>query len=887
MKRSFLLGLAGMAGLMMVPLSGKEPEIRLEKEVAGIRYGVYEDRECQIPLLDEQGERIELISDEHGILSSPVPIASPSYLQQTGTVTGYYYDAQIYPLRQDTFILPVCPIEVNVDCSEWNEGTFQILDEDREVIIMEWSLEDCENPSVEDVGSCLDAEKSYVLVQKGLPEWMYGKELPFTIPAGPVETIRLVPERISYGKAIVNMEGIVEGYESIWQLFADEECMEPAEDVYGEQVKIETDGTYTFDLPEGSYRWKNVRDDLHYLKENIQQLTVTSGKIDEIKIGNTLIQPVVTLLDGQMNPLDGSFDVMDEEGETVSVSSKQSVVLKRDHTYRIIPRTVPDGYYIPDAVEVKTVYDNGTVHDIDVTASCFSIFLHLIDQQTENGISGAEFAVYDDQNSLLSVVRSEKGGAQLCDVKAGKSYRIHQIRTTGTWLPVEDQILSVPLFGEKEIHLTMEAEGYVHLSASIMDSFLQPVPKGSLSVFMDVDCTVPAYDIHGMPITGSAFVKADVRNGSYYVRMDDVGQQWYLNQQPVLIAVDHAMSELASGNVVTQRADYSFSIKDDLGNDIGDDFVVELYENGRKTGTVKADGTSVVRQGFDLNRDSVYQVRTVCMQGQYVFSSDKRNLTIAKEVPQESQGEIITAVPYVTLRVMEDQAGLSGSYRIYSDRECTILAESISDADDQMHHVWNLRDGTYWITTESLNDSWYPRAQEVSIKLDHSRSWNETVLMSHTPVTMILSSMDEKGQSLDGTMVEIRAMDGTVQQTAVFTDGLLVLQGSWLKKGCSYVVAEIQTPDGYHRCADIQFTVPLHQPSTTPSISIVHQKQQRIVLPQKENTTSSFMPEEQKEAESAEQKRELSSPVFMGMAVSAGILISAVIILKNISKGKV
>ena len=29
MKMSFLLSLAGMAGLMMVPLSGKEPEIRL------------------------------------------------------------------------------------------------------------------------------------------------------------------------------------------------------------------------------------------------------------------------------------------------------------------------------------------------------------------------------------------------------------------------------------------------------------------------------------------------------------------------------------------------------------------------------------------------------------------------------------------------------------------------------------------------------------------------------------------------------------------------------------------------------------------------------------------------------------------------------------------
>ena len=45
--------------------------------------------------------------------------------------------------------------------------------------------------------------------------------------------------------------------------------------------------------------------------------------------------------------------------------------------------------------------------------------------------------------------------------------------------------------------------------------------------------------------------------------------------------------------------------------------------------------------------------------------------------------------------------------------------------------------------------------------------------------------------------------------------------------------------------------------------------------------------EEQKKAESVEQKVELSSPVFMGMAVSAGILISAMLILKNISKDKV
>ena len=886
MKRSFLLSLAGMAGLMVLPLHGQQPLMKLEEEVEGIRYGLYEDEDCLIPLVDEEDHPVEIISGENGILTLNHQITDPYYLRQSGTVRGYYYDPQIYSSGQDHFILPVYPIEAGVDCGECREGTFQIYEAQKEVMVMEWSLEDCENPSVEEIGSQLEAGKEYVLVQKDLPEWMYGMELPFQVPEYAEEKLIIKAEQMMYGSLSFHLEGLKQENGFRYQLFEDEECSQPAEDIDGNEVKMEGNGTYRYSLPEGSYWLKAVNQDLYYLPVSVQNVSVTAKQEKQVVLDHTLICPVVTLLDEKMHPIKGSFEVSCDEEEEMRVESQHSLNLKRNRIYTITPVSVPAGYYFPSAVTYETVYENGIVRNIDLTASSFTVILSLKDQQTDQAIGGAEFGIYDEAGKMVCSVRTVNGEAEMTGLEAGKSYRIHQTRTTDAWLPVKDQIVTIPVSGDPLIHVALYAEGYVHLRASIVDDEGSVISDGVISVFDDPLCTVPSVDIHGRKITSTGFLQSDVHNGTYYVKLDGIGETWYMREEAVKVQADHSLSSIAEASVATRQVDCSIVVKDDRGNTV-DDFVVDIYSGGKKTGRMKADGTTALKQGISFSRNTDYLIRPVCLHGQYVFDEKGETLSVSKMLPIEMESMEISVTPYVGLHVLDSQDGLSTTYQVYTDSDCTKQAADLIRSKDGGKKTWNLADGTYWVKTESIISSWYPDSHPVSIVLDHTRSWNENVLMEHAPVTVVLSSIDEDGKPLSDAMVEIRSMDGAVQQTGTFTEGLLVVQGSWLCKGESYVVSEIQTPDGYHRCADVQFTVPSDQPSMLPSITIPHQKKQAIILVEQEKTPvmKHETPQVQETVES--KKYSFSTSVLPGAVVIGGVLISAFVILKNISKRKV
>ena len=885
MKKSFLLSLAGMAVLMILPVQGMNSVMRLESDVAGIRYGVYADEDCLIPLVDENSLPIEAVSNEDGILSCIPKTSEPFYLRQSGTVKGYYLDPQIYSSGQDRFILPVYPIEAEVDCGDLKEGTFQIYDEKKEVMIMEWSLEDCENPSVEQIGDELEAGHGYVLVQKDLPEWMYGQELPFQIPEYAEEKIVLQPQQVSFGKVHFTMNGLNPEHDFVYQLFLDETCSEPALTISGNEVRMDQTGPYEFFLKEGTYWLKAIQEDVHYLPVAVHTVSLKEKQETQINLDHTIIAPVLTLLDEQMNPLEGNFEVTDESGEVMHVASQQSVVLKRNHTYTITAVNVPSGYYIPSSIHLETVYENGIVNNIDVTASGFTVTLFLKDQQTEQGIGGSEFAVYDEMDQLLSTVHTDHGQAVLTGLHAGKSYRIHQIRTTDTWLPVQDQILSIPYSGDSYVQVFFFAQGYVHLNASVVNEKQAVISSGIISVYDDPSCTVVSLDIHGKPISAAGILQADVYNGTYYLSLDEIDDTWYLLENAVSVTVDHAVGVNVEASLKSEKVDSSFQIRDDQGNDV-EGFTVELYENGTFIHRIRPDGTSISSQGIQLKRNHDYQLRYVCLKGQYVYADEMQPLSVSSTLPSDRNVNELTVIPYVSLHVLDEMDGLSTRYRVYMDAECTEEAVNLTGTEKTSHNTWNLGDGTYWVKTESIGDCWYPSSVPMSIRLDHSRSWNENMLMKHTPVTMVLTSVDEEGQALDDTMVEIRSTDGTLMETGVFTEGMLVLQGTWLHKGKSYVVSEVQTPSGYLRCADIQFTVPFIQPSMIPSVTIVHQKQQRITLPQLDSGKTTVKKEEPQKEESV-RNPENRGGLLTKTIIATGIAVSAYLVLKNISGRKV
>ena len=303
-------------------------EVILQEAVKGIRYGLFEDEDCLVPLVDENNQPIEVVSDEEGKLDINIETDTPFYLLQTGSTVGYHYDPVIYPTDQDRFILPVYPIEVDVDCSKVESGTFAVYDEEMEVMIMEWSLEDCDNPSVMDIGGELEAGKNYVLVQKDLPEWMYGSDIPFSVPLEKQE-VSLTVEQMTYGTLGVKLQGLEKKHAFQWQLFEDEACTQAATDTDGKEVMIKGVDDDLFRLKEGDYFLKAISEDDNYLPVEVMEVSVAEKQKTMVELTAVPIRPVVTLLDEKMHPLEGSFDVIDEVGEVIHVQSKQAVQLKK------------------------------------------------------------------------------------------------------------------------------------------------------------------------------------------------------------------------------------------------------------------------------------------------------------------------------------------------------------------------------------------------------------------------------------------------------------------------------------------------------------------------------------------------------------------------------
>ena len=858
-------------------------EVILQEAVKGIRYGLFEDEDCLVPLVDENNQPIEVVSDEEGKLDINIETDTPFYLLQTGSTVGYHYDPVIYPTDQDRFILPVYPIEVGVDCSKVESGTFAVYDEEMEVMIMEWSLEDCENPSVMDIGGELEAGKNYVLVQKDLPEWMYGSDIPFSVPMEKQE-VSLTVEQMTYGTLEVKLQGLEKKHAFQWQLFEDEACTQAATDTDGKEVMIKGVDDDLFRLKEGSYFLKAINEDMNYLPVEVMEVSVAEKQKTMVELTAVPIRPVVTLLDEKMHPLEGSFDVIDEVGEVIHLQSKQAVQLKRNQTYRIVPVDVPSGYYIPSSILYSTETLDGIIHNVDITARRFTVTLHLNDMQTGEGIGGCEFGVYDENQNLITTVRVSDGRAQINGLSAGKSYRIHQIRTADTWLPVQDQTITIPMEGETEIHVRFTVEGYVHFSAGITSLSNEMIEDGVVALYVDEACTIPASDIRDRKITGGNRIQADVRNGTYYLRMEDVSDIWYLNSETVKVTADHASSSYVTASITTRKIDLSFTVKDDQDTLLSD-FTVDLFEKGRKIATLQANGESAAQQGIQLKRNTDYQVKWTAVKGQYVYDSKMQPLKIETMLSLQPQSVQMEAVPYVNLQVLTQQKGTGASYQVYSDPQCTIQAEDVLQENTSAKGIFHLYDGIYWIKTQSIASSWYPHTDPIHVSVDHHRAWNENVIVEHVPVSMMLSSTDSAGQTLDGTMVEIRNLNGELMETAVFTDGMLVLQEGWLRRGESYVVSEIQTPAGYHKCADVQFTVPSSQPSSDPVITIVHEKAKTVTL-QKKQQDPVKKQDVIEEKPSEETKTEWYESL-KGVIVAAGLFVSLGILLKNITFKKV
>lgn len=872
--------------MMALPLQGEEEiplSLRLETETAGFVYGLYSDRECELPFLNDDDTPVILESDEDGSLTSVQNMSQESvYIRQISSITGYHVDPQVYCLDRTLHTLPVYPIEVSVDTGEMETGTYRILDEQEE-IVLEWSLEDCDNPCIEDIGSLLDAGSTYLLKRMDEDEWAIHKELPFTIPLHPQKTELKVPVMI-YGRLNVNwVKPLPEN--GLFGLFMDEESEHPVNDVFGHPVimDVQNETEWSFPLLQGNYVLREMECDEHCVDTPIQEVEITEKQNTDIRLNKEFLRTMVSLCNEDGRLLEGTILVEDEEGNQETMQSGQEIILRKNTSYRLIPTGVASGYYIPDMV---TLHSTEQVPDPAVIqANPFQITFFNRDQTTGAVLSGGEFVIEDLNGSQIAIIHGNTEGTVLPDLTCGMTYRIHQVRKIDMYLPMQDVIFAIPERGEQNWNVEGNSVGYVGLMSSVYDNNGNVITEAGFKVWMDENCTIPAVDIQGMQIQGTGTLQAEVVDGTYYVSVTSMPQAYYRIMETGRIDCAHAQSVHVNVPFHTAKADFFVTVQEEEGN-MPEDFTIVVKKEGRHIGTLKNDGTSSCEQGLQVLAGGTYSLALKGDETHYIFETEEKTMEVPLYMPQDVPATVYKAVPYVSFTVMNPDAQGQAAYDLFTDRECTRKAVSVKETKDS--NTWNLHDGTYYLRQTSIHPSWYENDEIQQIDLNHHRSWKESRVMRNMPVTVQLSCVDEDGITVHGAMYEIQDGDLNTLETIVIGNDTVTLQGTWLHRGNSYTVHQIRSADGYDTSPDIVFTVPQKTPSTTPNITLPQAKKSLVTLkPNYEKTSEKENPklvEKQDKKEENRSDAENDHWIITGAGIGALVLCSGIILLKKFTR---
>ncbi|MGM9940400.1 MAG: collagen binding domain-containing protein [Bulleidia sp.] len=879
MKRNPLLLTAGLMTMAVLPLQGKGGDplpLHLETDTAGFIYGLYEDEGCQLPLLNEDDEPVILKSDEEGILT---PLMDPPeetvYLRQISSVTGYHVDPQVYCMDGSLQTLPVYPIEVSVDTEQLETGTFRIENEQEE-IVLEWSLEDCENPSVEEIGSLLDVGNTYVLKRMDTDEWALHREVPFTIPLTPEKTELKVPV-IVYGRLSVNWEKPLPE-NGVFGLFEKQDDEEPVRDVFERPVimDLHEQSEWSFPLLQGNYVLKEMECDEHCIDSPVCEVKITERQTTELSLYKEFLKTVIRLCNGDGKLLEGTILVEDEEGSQETLQSGQELILAKDTSYVITPTDIASGYYIPDSTTLRT--GQSQVEPFEIMATPFHVTFFNRDRTTGSPLSGGQFVIEDLSGTQIGLINGNTEGTPLSDLHCGTTYRIHQVRKTDMYTPMEDVIFAIAEKGDPEVVINGYSTGYVRLVASASDDQGNVITDSLLKVWTDASCTQQALDIHGLPIQGTGSINADVPDGTYHVSAESMPQSYYRIPSSVPVVCDHVHSVHSLASLQTAEADFLIRIQDQDGNDL-EGFSVTVRKEGRTVGTLKNDAVSARGQGMAVLAGGTYSLKLKGDENHYIFDTEEKTIEIPLYQPEETLTTVYTATPYVSFTLVSTDVQAETSYELYTDVSCAEKAVSVRQTGDS--RMWNLYDGTYYLRQTSIHPAWYENSEVYRVDLDHTRSWKESRRVMESPVTVNLMCMDEEGNTVEGAMYEIMDMNENTLETVVIGTGNAVLQGSWLHRGTSYIIRQIRSAEGYDTSADVVFTVPQNRPSTTPNVTLPQQKKETINLNRlKENKPEKQVRKQNHPEEIKEQEPESDHGIRAGIGIGAVVLCSCIVLLK-------
>lgn len=615
-------------------------------------------------------------------------------------------------------------------------------------------------------------------------------------------------ETIELNKTEKGSNVAVEG--AVYGLYNQEKIATIEKDTLLDVLMTDKDGKGTFDvdLPVGNYYVKEIEAPEGYiLSEDVKMINfnettdfVINVEDDYIKVNISKVNKEGEMLEGaKLQVVDKQGNVVVEEWTTETDAKEIAKILNVGETYTL-QETVPPAGYATATDKDFVVLNTGDVQTVEMIDYDTKI---EISKKNEDGkiIEGAELKLVEvaengsekEIESWTSGTTAHKLNRQLV---VGNTYKVIEMAPPAGYVTVDaiefvvedtDEIQEVAMV-DKETKVSVYKQD--DSGNNIAGARLQILDKES-NVIDEWVSTTEAHEVNGVLVVGETYTLKEIEAPAGFV----------LGENKTFTVGDTADVQVVLMNnkatkVLIEKVDEEGNVL--VGAKLQ---VTDLKKEVIATWVTTEEPYNINNQ---LVYGEVYVVKELEAPAGYTVAEDVV-FTVNKDQEVQTVTMIDERLDIQIQKVDDTDALIAGASLQITDENGSEIESWTSTTENHMVDA-KLKVGETYVLKETRPADGYLTAKDVSFTVSNT---NETqiIKMVDEQTKVTLAKYDEDGDLVPGaTMQVVDKEDGSEIETWVTGNTAHDIVGK-LIVGKTYILKELQAPDGYAVAEDIEFTI--------------------------------------------------------------------------------
>lgn len=470
--------------------------------------------------------------------------------------------------------------------------------------------------------------------------------------------------------------------------------------------------------------------------------------------------------------------------------------LERGKRYRLTETEGPDGFALAEPVEF-TVGKDGRVTPVVMKDAPTDVIVSKNGITGEEEVSGTHLRIYDlSGNTIADWVSQDTPHRLRCVLKAGETYRLHEVSPAPGYAYEEDVTFTVSLDGSVDRVVMRDRPTHIRIIKQAAGGGPE-IAGAYLSIRNQAGETVTAWVTDGTPHDVTGILKV----GESYILHEEQPPAGYAFSEDLPFTVGNSgdvqmivMEDKPTRVVISKKA---LTGEEELP---GARLQIRTLD-----GEVAAEwesGTSPIEISRRLQADTDYLLCEMEPPPGFAYARE-----IRFHVGRDGETEPVLMVDEPTRveirKEGEDGTGLEGALLQLTDENGIVLEEWVSSAEPKIFTGQLVAGGVYRIS-EKRPPAGQAYAEDITFTVP--REGVLAVTMTDKMTKVEITKKKENGENLAGAHMRLLDIRGDVVKEWVSTEDAQMFTGE-LTAGMEYTLVETQAPAGYQLASPVRFTV--------------------------------------------------------------------------------